>query len=119
MRLDKNWRFGSAAPIFSKTIPAKIQSYMASGRPIVTMLNGEGSRIIEEAHAGITCPAESPDSLASAVLELYRLDEKRREQMGKNARIYYEKHFERSMLFNRLEDWFHELVPVSKTKEVK
>ena len=32
--------------IFSLTIPSKVQAYMASGKPIVTMLNGEGSRVV-------------------------------------------------------------------------
>ena len=35
--------------IFSLTIPGKIQSYMASSKPILAMLNGAGSKVILEA----------------------------------------------------------------------
>ena len=35
-------------PIFSLTIPNKVQSYMACGKPIIASLEGEGKRIIEE-----------------------------------------------------------------------
>ena len=47
--------------IFSITIPAKVQSYLACGKPILSMINGEGGNIIEEANAGLSCPAGSPD----------------------------------------------------------
>jgi glycosyltransferase involved in cell wall biosynthesis len=90
-------------PIFALTIPSKIQSYLACAKPIIAGLDGEGARIIEEANAGIACPAESPDSLAESVLSLYEMPEKDRRIMGLNARAYFEKHFERSMLLDRLE----------------
>ena len=32
-------------PVFSSTIPSKIQSYLASGRPIIAMLDGEGAKL--------------------------------------------------------------------------
>ena len=38
--------------IFSKTIPAKLQTYMALGRPIISVLNGEGASLIREAGCG-------------------------------------------------------------------
>lgn len=40
-------------PLFEKTIPAKLQSYMACGMPIIAVANGETKRIIEEARCGI------------------------------------------------------------------
>lgn len=40
-------------PLFEKTIPAKLQSYMACGMPIVAAASGETKRIIEEARCGV------------------------------------------------------------------
>ena len=44
-------------PIFSLTIPAKVQSYLACGKPIIAALDGEGARVVQEAGAGLTAEA--------------------------------------------------------------
>ncbi len=97
-------------PIFALTIPSKVQSYLACARPIIAALDGEGARVIEESGAGLTCPAENPDSLAEAVLSLYRKSDDERRFMGEQGRRYFEKNFERVMLLNQLENWMKELV---------
>ena len=97
-------------PIFSLTIPSKTQSYLACGAPIIAALDGEGARIIAEAEAGVTCPAEDPRALAEAVLTLYRMPEQERRDMGIRGRRYFEEHFEGAMLLNRLETWMGELL---------
>jgi glycosyltransferase involved in cell wall biosynthesis len=102
-------------PIFSLTIPGKVQSYLACGRPIIAALDGEGGRVIDEAGAGITCPPENPEALAGAVLKCYRMTRSDRETMGLRGRTYYESHFERQMLLDRLETWMEEL---SRTKSL-
>src|SRR5690606_12062325 len=38
--------------IFSKTVPAKLQAYMASGKPVAAMISGEGADIIKNANCG-------------------------------------------------------------------
>jgi colanic acid biosynthesis glycosyl transferase WcaI len=96
-------------PIFALTIPGKVQSYMAAGRPILAALDGEGARIIHEAGAGYVVPSESPEALADAVVKLANTPRDSREQMGRRAAAYYAAHFERSMLFDRLERWMREL----------
>lgn len=90
--------------IFSLTIPSKIQSYLACGKPVLASLDGEGARIVEIAKAGLTVEAENPDKLAEKVLEFYKLSQLEREQMGANARKYFEENFERELLTNRLEE---------------
>nr|WP_305121156.1 glycosyltransferase family 4 protein [Pedobacter xinjiangensis] len=93
-------------PIFSLTIPSKIQSYLASGKPILASLDGEGARVVQEAKAGLTVEAENPIGLAAKVLEFYELSEFERVQMGANARNYFEKNFEREFLVTQLEKIF-------------
>ncbi len=96
-------------PIFALTIPGKVQSYLASGRPIVAALDGEGARIIRESGAGVVCPAERPDALADAVLKRAELEQGGLESMGRLGAEYYRMHFERGMLFDRLDRWMEEL----------
>jgi len=97
-------------PIFALTIPSKIQSYMACGRPILASLEGEGARIVEEAHAGIVVPPEDASALAKAVLQLSLMPPSERETLGQNGRRYFLQEFDRDTLLVRLDSWMKELV---------
>lgn len=97
-------------PIFSSTIPGKIQSYLACGRPIIAMLDGEGARIVNEANAGVSCPAEDAHALALVAVKMSKMDCSDLARMGNNGRQYYEAHFDRKVLFPQLEQWMQELI---------
>lgn len=96
-------------PIFALTIPSKIQSYLACGRPVAAALDGEGARVISEAGAGIAVKAGNAAALADAVRRLYVMPAHEREAMGRRGRDYFEQHFERNLLISRLEAWAGEL----------
>jgi glycosyltransferase involved in cell wall biosynthesis len=89
-------------PIFAATVPNKIQAYMASGRPIVACLNGEGARVVEDAQAGISVRAEDAKALADAVLRLYSMSPAQRGEMGANGRRYFKAHFDHDKLVQEL-----------------
>lgn len=91
-------------PIFSLTIPSKIQGYMASRKPILAALNGEGAKIVAESGAGISCPSGDGEALAEAVLSLRRMSQEERLQMGKNGYKYFEKYFEESVVVQQIEN---------------
>jgi len=95
-------------PIFALTIPGKLQSYLAAGRPVVGMLDGEGARIVRESGAGLACDAERPEALAQQVLELCAMPREVREEMGRRGRAYYGEHFARERLLARLEELMEE-----------
>ena len=44
-------------PIFSMTIPGKLQAYLVTGKPILALLNGEGARLFKDSGCGIACDA--------------------------------------------------------------
>ncbi len=95
--------------IFYHTIPSKMQAYLAVGRPIIACLNGEGARIIEQANAGLTCPAENAPKLAEAIIDLYQMSTVERARLGRNAQSYFEKHFDSDMLVKKLIGYFDTL----------
>jgi colanic acid biosynthesis glycosyl transferase WcaI len=95
--------------IFSITIPAKVQTYLACGKPILGMVNGEAGKIIENANAGLVCPAESPEALVKNILILQQMGTDEVSEMGQNARKYYDENFERSFLFEKAESIFDEM----------
>ncbi|MFO7607105.1 MAG: glycosyltransferase family 4 protein [Desulfurivibrionaceae bacterium] len=96
--------------VFDRTIPSKVQTYMACARPLVAALNGEGARVIAESRGGLAVGAEDDKGLAAAVLELYRMGAGEREGMGIRARNYYNAEFEKDLLIERLEGWMEKAV---------
>jgi glycosyltransferase involved in cell wall biosynthesis len=66
-------------------------------------MDGEGARVVAEAGAGVTCPAEDAAALADAVLRLRAMRQAEREQLGANARRYFARHFEPGRLAEQLE----------------
>jgi glycosyltransferase involved in cell wall biosynthesis len=101
-------------PIFSMTVPNKVQAYMAAGRPILACLNGEGARLVEEAQAGLSVPAQDAKALAAAVLRLYQMPAEDRAKLGANGRRYFKAHFEHDKLVDEL---MAHLRTMSKTVE--
>jgi glycosyltransferase involved in cell wall biosynthesis len=93
--------------IMSKTVPSKVQAYLASGKPIIASLDGEGARIISEAGAGLICNAEDARGLAQCIISLRNMSIKQREIMGHNARAYYAANYESSFLGHKLKQLLH------------
>jgi len=81
-------------PIFAQTIPSKVQSYLAAGRPILGCINGEGARVIQEACAGLTSAAMNSAELAKNVRLLFAMSEEERDVLGRNGKSYFLKNFE-------------------------
>lgn len=96
-------------PIFSMTIPGKLQSYLAAAIPVVAMLNGEGAEVVRRSGAGLTCAAGDHAGLADAVLRLSQMPAQERDAMGKNGLDVSEREFDRDSLIQRLEGWIEQL----------
>ena len=96
-------------PIFSMTIPGKLQSYLAAGIPVLAMLNGEGAEVVESSRSGLTCAAGDHAALAAAVLKLSNMTSEEREQMGKKGMDMNAREFDRDTLIGRLEEWIGQL----------
>ena len=93
--------------IFSMTIPNKIQSYMACSKPIIANIDGEGGRVILEAKCGLVSPAENYISFSKSIIDFLNLDAYEKELMGKNARLYFEKEFDREKQTNSIINIFN------------
>jgi len=92
-------------PIFGMTIPAKVQTYLSAGIPIIAMLNGEGAEIIKTAQAGMICPAGDYQQLATITLKMSQLPLVERQRMGENGRLFNDTTFNRERLISQLEEW--------------
>jgi glycosyltransferase involved in cell wall biosynthesis len=94
--------------IFAMTIPAKIQSYMAFGKPIVGMLNGIGAKVIQDANCGYVCDAADYISLANNVMNAYHQETKVLTIKGENGKQYYNQHFSKEVIIDNLIKIFQE-----------
>lgn len=92
--------------VFEKTIPGKVQAYLASGRPLLGMINGEAARVIVESGAGLACDSGDAQGLAAITRCLAESAEDDRARMGQAGRAYYEQHYAKEKLMARLESLF-------------
>ena len=90
--------------LWQKTIPSKLQSYMACGKPIIASASGETERIINESKCGICAEIGNPEALAEGIRKMMTLDNK---QMGENSRSYFETHFDKKMIIDQMDQFFN------------
>ena len=86
--------------VLSMTLPGKVQSYMAAGKPIIGAIDGEAKTVLQESGCGFCCDSEDADGLAACVL---RFSSANSALLGKNAMAFYEGHFTKQMFFAVLE----------------
>jgi colanic acid biosynthesis glycosyl transferase WcaI len=79
--------------IFSLTVPAKVQAYLACGKPIIGSLAGEGAAVIRNADAGIVVPPSSPEDLCMALQQIATMEKAELQRLGRNARAVFEERF--------------------------
>lgn len=92
--------------IFNLVLPAKVQAYMAAGKPILANLCGEGADIVKVANCGWSVPSNEYKVLAAKVREIAKLDKKELAVLGQNARNYYEQNFTRERCMGILDATF-------------
>lgn len=88
------------SPLFEKTIPAKLQSYMACGMPILASASGETKRIIEESNCGFCCELGDVGKLVKTINEM---KSKELNFMKQSSLEYCNKFFDREVLLNDIE----------------
>ena len=96
----------TANEVFSKTIPGKVQAYLASGKPIIAMIDGEAARVVCESKAGLTCSSGDSSGLVNIVHSMVSMTPAQRETMGVLGRQFYLDNFSKNRLFDRLESLF-------------
>lgn len=90
-------------PLWKMTIPAKLQSYMACGKPIIASAAGETERIIKETGCGICCKIGDAEGLAEAIKRIMSSDTA---AMGKKGREYFKLYFDKKRLMDQMEEYF-------------
>jgi len=107
-------------PAFSYALPAKLQSYMACGKPILAVADGEVKKIVEEANAGLCSPAGDVEKFVQNIITLAKKNRDELNQIGFNARKYYLDNFDKEKLLNEMNEFFESVlnsrIPMKKVK---
>lgn len=92
-------------PLFSNTIPAKLQSYLACGMPIIAAATGETERIISDSASGVCSPIGDGVALAENIIFLK--NQASLYEYSLNARAYFLENFEKTKLLDEMDVYFN------------
>jgi len=87
------------------TIPAKVTSYIASGKPIVASLEGSGEVLIKQIRCGLVSPPEDSQALYENIIRLFEMKKEERDEMGKRGIDYHRKFLERNKSIDKISDF--------------
>jgi len=96
----------SKSKVFSITLPAKTQSCLACGVPVIVSADGEIQDVINKADAGVCSDAGDAKGLAENINKLVNMSAEKHKDMAQNAVDYYQKYFDKETLLNRMDQWF-------------
>ncbi|WP_307857005.1 glycosyltransferase family 4 protein [Pseudarthrobacter albicanus] len=92
--------------LLEATVPAKVMSYIASGRPLVLAMDGEVRTLVEDdAKCGFVGPAADAVALADNIRAMYRMSADRRREFGARGQAYHFANLERSIVLERLKEF--------------
>ena len=96
-------------PVFEMTIPAKLQTYLACGVPILGCVSGEGKRIIEESKAGIVSEDISVDGLVKVCNQFIELPNDLLNEYKERSYCYGKSNFNKNKLISDLEKYMKKI----------
>jgi glycosyltransferase involved in cell wall biosynthesis len=86
----------------SKTIPNKLLTYLAYGKPIVAALSGDGSNLSKFTDGIINSGTDS-DSISNAICKIFSMSSSQQEELGAENSNLYQQKFSFSVLMNMIE----------------
>ena len=93
--------------IFNMTLPAKLQTYLACGTPILAAAGGESARLVGDNGIGFVCQPRL-EELVYTAKRAASMSRQEHQSMSEAARTYYEKHFTMDALVTDLEEMMRE-----------
>ncbi len=89
--------------LLEATIPAKVISYIALGKPIVLAMDGEVQELINTTiRGGVVGPAENYQALAANIKKIYDLSQTDRHNISLRLKRYHNKNLDRNVIFEHL-----------------
>jgi glycosyltransferase involved in cell wall biosynthesis len=95
-------------PIFSLTVPAKLQTYISAKKPILGIINGESSEIIKKNNLGLCAPPDDIESIVALFKECVDMSEQNRKEFIKNNNYLLNEVFNKKVIIAGLSDIVNE-----------
>lgn len=86
-------------PYANMTIPGKVQSYMAVGKPVIGSINGSCSEFIKNNNIGFCCASDDYKALAALI---QKINYEELKTIGKHAKSVYQKKYRKNIFINKL-----------------
>lgn len=103
--------------VVNSTLPAKVQSYMLAGKPIIGAISGEVKNVIKEADCGLCCDSLDYVNLAKIIKKAYKSNNIKK--WSSNSYNYYKDNFEKDICISNLEDLLKKTSKYKQKKEGK
>ncbi|MGJ0363438.1 glycosyltransferase family 4 protein [Aliarcobacter cryaerophilus] len=88
--------------IFSLTVPAKTQTYIATGKPIIAIIKGEAADIIRENELGLVCNPDSLEEIKSIFIEAIEMSDEKSKKYIKNSELLTNTIFKKELILDNL-----------------
>jgi len=96
--------------VFSLTVPYRLQSFLASGKPIISCGGKAAAAIIKDANCGFTSKPGDAQAFADNIKRFLTLTKKQKNLLSKNSVIYGQENFSREKVFSQLENLLRKIV---------
>ena len=94
----------------SNTLPAKIQTYLSFGKPIIVSSDGEAKKFVKKYGLGYSCPAENIDRFVSIISKTLNLPERKRKIIFLKSKKIFEDKVEINSWIKNLEQLFAQIL---------
>jgi glycosyltransferase involved in cell wall biosynthesis len=88
--------------IFSLTIPSKLQSYMAFGKPIIGSIDGITNELIIKSNSGLVSSSEDVNGLVKNIIIMKNFSANELNEFGDNASKFYKNNFSKKVVMSKL-----------------
>lgn len=88
--------------IFELTVPAKVQTYIASKKPIFAVINGETKDLIDENNLGITASPSNSDEIKNGLIKCIDLTKEEKDLFIQNSEALTNEVFNKNKIVDKL-----------------
>lgn len=104
-------------PLSLITMPSKIQTTLASGKPFIAALAGDSKEVAIQSGAAIPAEPGNPESMAEAITVAAGMGRSQLAQMGQTGREYYRQTFALNLGVDKIESLLIEAASIKRHRK--
>ncbi|MGJ0494630.1 glycosyltransferase family 4 protein [Aliarcobacter cryaerophilus] len=88
--------------IFSLTVPAKTQTYIATNKPVIAIINGEASKIVRENNLGLVCSPSDVEQIKATFIKAINTTNEEKNEYIRNSEFLTNNVFKKEIIIDNL-----------------